>query len=406
MNNERGLMMDCRAVVVAAGVLAAGMASATEFSTFSPRALSLGGAGTGGARGAYSTYYNPAGLAESSLIRERIAISLGVYIRDYDLVDYVDRLADYDWDDITHNPVGNAADASAVADILREIPDDTGIIVGFGGAVLAQAGRVGFGVLTRAQLALIPDIDKTRLNITSSGDPDSIANNLSAIDIRGLATTEVPLAYAHPFEFEAGRLSLGAAIKFINAETYNGSIVVTEAESDTLSDELDSMYEQSAGFGLDAGAQFHFAGAPLTIGVLARNLNSPKFDTATDEEYEDPLQVRAGVEWGLVPGVLSLAGDVDVTRNETLLPGYESQMIGMGATLEGFPSIFALALRAGLMKNIAESDAGLLYTAGIGLGFRWVHIELSAAVSTEETEVEDTTIPKEAHVALSLASSW
>lgn len=398
--------MNKKLIVAAVGVLTAGIATATEFSTVSPRALSLGGAGTGGARGAYATYYNPAGLADSSSIRERIALSLNVYYRDYDLVDYVDQLSDYDWDDITGNPIGNAADASAVADILRQIPGNSGIIAGFGGALLVQAGRVGVGVLTQAQVALIPEVDVDRLNITPSGDPGSIGNNDSRIRLRGLATTEVPIAYAHPFDLDFGRLSLGAAIKFINGETYNGRIAVTDADSDSVSDELDASYEESVAFGIDAGAKFSFAGAPVSIGLLARNLNSPKFDTATAEKFEDALQLRAGVEWALVPDVFSLAADCDLTRNETLLPGFNSQMLGFGATLEGFPSIFALALRAGIMTNIAESNEGLLYTAGIGFGFKWVHIELSAAVSGKEVEADDSTIPKEAHVALSLASSW
>lgn len=398
--------MNRSSVWTVAAMMAAGAAAAGEFELVNPRALGTGGAGVGGAQGAYAVYFNPAGLAETEAARERIALSVHLFGRDRDFVDFADRLADYDWNDITDDPLANAADALAVADILREIPDGAALLAGGGGLLYAQIGRFGCGVRSGTQLALIPEVDKLRLNPTPAADPLSIANNQSAFVARGLAVAEVPIAYAYPIETGAGRISLGVALKYISAVTYNGRVVVTAADSETIEDELKTFDKQDTGFGLDAGAQFAFTDLPVRVGVLARNINSPEFDTVGGETFEDPLQVRAGVEWAVVPGVLSLAGECDITRNETLLPGYESQLAGVGLTLEGFPSIFALALRAGVMKNLAESDDGLLYTGGIGAGLKWFHVELSAAVSDDETTYDGDQYPREARVALSIESAW
>lgn len=396
-----------RCVVLAtAGVFTAMVAAGSEFISVGSRALSAGGAGVGGTSGAYATYYNPAGLAGTDGISDRISLSANIFVRDYELADYIDRLSNYDWNDITRNPLGNASDAFAVADILREIPDGGGVLVGGAGAVLAQAGPFGFGIVMRPQLALIPEVDKDRLNISGPWDPNSIAYNRSAIRIRALSATEIPVAYAYPIETAAGQLVLGGALKIISGETYNGSIVVTDADSDTINDEIEAFSKKSTGLGVDGGVQFHFAAAPVSVGVLARNINSPGFDTVTGESFEDAMQIRAGAEWELVPDLFSLVGDVDVMRNETLLPEYESQMIGFGGRLEGFPSIFALSLRAGVMQNIAESQDGPIFTGGVGFGFKYVHVELAAAVSSKSTTIDGTDYPREAQLGLSVVSSW
>jgi len=377
-----------------------------EFRLPGGRATAMGGAGVAGAGGAWSTYYNPAALAETGRIHTRAGVGLHLYAREQDLIIQADRLADYDWDDITDDPLGNAADAAAVADILRDVPDDAGLMIGGGGGFFGQIGTFGAGVLVDAQIAFKPTIDRVRLNVTSPADPNSIANNDSEVRVLGLVLSEVPLAYGHRLETDFGMVDVGGAVKFIKAITYDGTVSVTDTDNDDLEDELETYDEDDGGFGVDLGVLYHAPTLPLRLGLLARNINSPSFDTWDGGSIKEKMQLRAGAEVELVEEWLVLAADYAATENETLFPGYKSRMGGIGIAMEGYPGIFAGSLRLGLMKNLAESDSSVVYTAGLGFGLKWFNVTLSGAVSGDETTYDGDSFPTESYVSLALDSAW
>lgn len=379
---------------------------AAEFRLPGGRATAMGGTGVAGAGGAWSTYYNPAALAETGTIRTRGGIGMHLYAGEQDLIIQADRLADYDWDDITDNPLANTADSSAVADILRDIPADAGLMLGGGGAFYGQIGTFGAGLLVDVQVGLKPAIDRARLNITSPADPNSIANNDSEVRVLALALAEVPLAYGHRFETGFGRVDVGGAVKFIKAVTYDGTVSVTDTDGDDLRDELETYDNEDGGFGVDLGVLYHVPQWPLRVGLLARNINSPSFATWDGGSIKEKMQLRAGAEVALVEDWLVVAADCDVTENDTLLPGYKSRMAGIGIAMEGYPGIFAGSLRLGLMKNLAESDSSVVYTAGLGFGLKWFNVTLSGAVSSDETTYDGDSFPTEARLALALDTAW
>ena len=60
----------------------------------------------------------------------------------------------------------------------------------------------------------------------------------------------------------------------------------------------------------------------LSIGLVAKNLNTPEFDTASGNVLKaDPL-VRAGIAYDLLLDRLTLALDADLTKNETFIENY------------------------------------------------------------------------------------
>ena len=70
---------------------------------------------------------------------------------------------------------------------------------------------------------------------------------------------------------------------------------------------------------------------------------------------------------------------MDLTRNKTFNNEVDSQMVGGGFNYEPFKSLFALSLRGGLMYNLDTDDkSGLIYTAGLGIGVKWIQLDLSA----------------------------
>jgi hypothetical protein len=62
---------------------------------------------------------------------------------------------------------------------------------------------------------------------------------------------------------------------------------------------------------------------------------------------------------------LTLAADYDLKKNKTLTPGYESQIAAVGLEKTLLSEYFNL--RVGANKNLADSDAKTVYTAGLGL---------------------------------------
>jgi hypothetical protein len=100
---------------------------------------------------------------------------------------------------------------------------------------------------------------------------------------------------------------------------------------------------------------------------------------------------------------LSLAADIDITKNETTQPGVKSQNIGGG--LE-FTPIDWFSFRMGAYKNIEASNFGPIVTAGLTLGTTWLNVDLGAAVSPETAEYQGSSYPREAKVHLSLNSKF
>ncbi len=113
--------------------------------------------------------------------------------------------------------------------------------------------------------------------------------------------------------------------------------------------------------------------------------------------------VRAGVAYNIFES-LEIAADIDLTKNETLIPDVKSQMVGGG--LSYHPASW-FAIRGGLMKNLDSSDkADVIYTAGLGIGLKWFQVDLSAQMSSNDTTVGGTDYPEYAKVNLAIISRW
>ena len=177
-----------------------------------------------------------------------------------------------------------------------------------------------------------------------------------------------------------------------------------DSKSDNLSDELDNAKRKDTSFGVDVG----FLYKPeiisnLAIGLVGKNLNTPKFGTASGGKMEIDPQVRAGFAYDLGGDRISFALDADLTENETFIPNYNSQFVGGGVNLHPF-SWFSF--RVGLMENISESDEGIIYTGGFSIGIKWLQLDVAAEMASKKGEFEGDEIPRYARVQVALVSKW
>lgn len=250
--------------------------------------------------------------------------------------------------------------------------------------------------------------------LTGAGD---INNNQTAVMVKNVAFAEVPISYGHAFQLgQADRLGLGASLKAVRGRVYQSRIRLTEngqsVNSDDIVDGLRDNYEESTAITFDLGAQWRH-GEWLTVGVVGKNLTSPAFRSpqlkdqhgnfvnqdGTPGFYRDPdvklkPQVRAGV--ALDPlWWLTLAADIDLTENETVLTGldYKSRHLGGGFELH---ALSWLKIRGGLYKNIADDEIGPVATAGLTFGIPWVLLEVDGAYGLKEARYKEKDYPREA----------
>ncbi|MDD2898034.1 MAG: conjugal transfer protein TraF [Desulfuromonadaceae bacterium] len=269
--------------------------------------------------------------------------------------------------------------------------------------------------LTPEQLVSALNLTATTLNPTN----DTIDNNQSTVLLSGLAVVEVPLAYGHKFDLgNFGKLGIGGAVKAMQGSVYYNVVKVSELkDSKDTTTKAKDQHEESTQIGVDLGALWRmedvaFVG-PVSVGLALKNLNSPTFDgpkdpatgAATGKVKVEP-QARLGV--ALDPlSWLSLAADMDLTKNKTVIHGRDSQLIGGGleAHFDHWYAVW-LALRAGMYKNIGEDGSKPIITAGLSLGPQWLRFDLNGAFATEKAKYDNKSYPNEAKVEFGLSTSF
>ena len=221
-------------------------------------------------------------------------------------------------------------------------------------------------------------------------------------------------------------LKLGANLKVIEGYAAQSGVMILQDNQD-IGDILDKAYDNRKGstnLGVDLGALVNFSEMldkeiflNPQVGLTAKNINGPKFarpDVPAElagtpiaaqwnhDKYQLKPQVRAGVAINPMKN-LTVAADLDVTENDTMISGIKSRQLGLGAEINLFnrPK-FHIPLRVGYNKNLAESNVSDFFTAGVGLNMLHFYLELAGAVSADTSKVDGNTIPNSAAVSLSL----
>jgi len=415
--------------------LCASTLSAMQFQTLGYKSVGMGGAAVASSSGSFAAYNNPALLAKSPYSVE-VVLGGGISYEDHGAAASVKALDDSSFLD-TVDKVSDDLSKASDSDKANLI-NGKNIIIGMNGdavnvdpqvSIAAQVGSFGFGVFGSSNAVATAVVDQNRdqlifkdstygyARLTDNGDivastqleyeqrslEYALNNNTTYLDVTGLAIAEVPLAYGYAFDIAGGNLMVGGAVKYMKGISYveqykidnSGEVAGSEGKRDKTTNT----------FGIDLGLAYEPSFVKdLTIGLVGKNLNTPKFDVVDNGgEIEVKPLVRVGVAYDILAS-LEVAVDYDVTANETLVADYKSQMLGGG--LNWHPSSW-FALRGGLMQNMDASDkAGLIYTAGIGIGAKWLQLDLSGQYSSNETTVDGTTVPEYAKLNLAIISRW
>jgi len=215
----------------------------------------------------------------------------------------------------------------------------------------------------------------------------SFDDNESKILFRGALIAEVPLSYGYAL---SDNLAIGGNLKYIKARTYHSEVLVFDSDTQDLFKDATNDYMESNSFGVDLAALYKLDS--MRFGIVGRNLNKPSFDQKAAGNYELDPQIRIGAAYRLW-NMVTLAADFDVTENDTIISNnYKSQNIAGGVEVD---LLRFLQLRGGVYKNLSEEDIGIVYTAGAGLNFYLLQIDLAAALSADRATIDGNELPEE-----------
>ena len=341
--------------------LVATPAVAVEFAVVGPRAAGMGGAGVAVTTDAYATYWNPAGLAMVKSMDIRIQGTGQVTGRD-GIVKALDDLKDFNPDDTS------AANQTKAQSIANQINRPGATISGLGAGGLYFKGHFGehaFGFN-------VSDVATSGAFLTSpvqvtTGAQVNLAGQMA---LRGLEARQAAFSYAYAFADKT--FSVGITGKIIQGAAYNTTTNLQGGVDPNLSDNFGKA-EISTSYGIDLGAMYR-PSSWLKFGVVAKDINQPTFDAPGGLQYKLTSQVRGGVAvnpWS----TMTITADMDITSNQTLVPGLKSQVLSLGME-QTILSEF-LSLRVGTYKNV--QDAGSIFTPTAGLGIRIYSFRLDLA---------------------------
>ncbi|OCL84842.1 conjugal transfer protein TraF [Arcobacter porcinus] len=419
---------------ILASLLVSGL-EASQFHVLGSKAASMGGAGIATSPSSLAVYNNPALLAKN---KKTFAFhtGVGVGLTDNDVFASVDKLDDLNFSDLIDkykdvssmptnvdlndiNTLFEARDivlnmdeasmqANPTADLSFAIKNfGFGI---FGTADMSATAQVDenynrlifkdnsggfYEILEGGNVQISNQTDYENSSLICAMDDDSSCNAKTGVELETLGIVEVPLAYGHEFNSDFGDIYLGGAVKFMKGYAYS-SFYRLDSDKD-LFDDFDDSKKESSNIGIDLGLAYNpDFDKDLTLALVGKNLNKPKFNLVNGTTHELKPMLRAGVAYQL--GFMELAFDADLTQSESL-NGYKTKFVGGGV---GF-DLWIFQINAGLMKNLANSDnAGLVYTAGIGIG----PLEISGQMASKTTEIDGDKYPRYANINASLSFSW
>ena len=335
---------------------------AVEFVTVGPRAAGMGGAGVAVTTDAYATYWNPAGLAMVKSLDIRIQGTVQATGRE-GIVNALEDLKNF------NTSTGTSANAQSIADQINR-PGAT--ISGLGSGGLYVKGHVGehaFG-FNVSDVATSGAFVSSPVQVSQTPPGTGPITISGAMALRGLEARQAAFSYAYAFADKT--FAVGVTGKIIQGAAYNTTTNLQGGLDPNLLDNIGKA-TISTSYGIDVGAMYR-PSSWLRFGMIGKDLNQPTFDAPGGLQYKLTPQVRGGVAvspWS----TMTITADMDITSNQTLVPGLKSQVLSLGME-QTILSEF-LSLRVGTYKNV--QDAGSIFTPTAGLGIRIYSFRLDLA---------------------------
>ena len=251
-------------------------------------------------------------------------------------------------------------------------------------------------------------------SINTQSGTTNLNQNTTTVVLNGFGVAEVPLTYGYALN---DNIAIGANLKLMKGRVYGTQVLVFDDGSGDVLEKTDENFQETTTFGVDFGVMARYG--MFNFGLTGRNLNSPKFDGFEKDIYYNfadgtpnpapkhitvadvKLKPQATAGIAFIPfETFTIEVDYDLTKNETALTDYKTQNLSAGLEWDILRS---LALRVGAYKNMAESDTGVVYTAGLGLNLWAVRLDVAAAASPDKAEYDGEEVPKLAKASVQVS---
>jgi len=280
----------------------------------------------------------------------------------------------------------------------------------FANAIVNQAVKnsVSADDIIKASQEAVKYADQAKPVIDALASGTSYKNNESNLNIKAGSFTEVAFGYGRYFNKWLSGLAVGANLKAVNGIIANQTFKFME--DDKTKDATDDMFNNTKsswkpamdiGFLWEVNDKYPKIPMRPRVGLVIRNINSPKFDGPNDTSYKLDRQARLGLAISPL-NFWHFAMDMDITKNETAVKGYDSRQLAFGTEINIINrKAFNIPLRAGISKNLAESSSKSAYSLGTGINLLFMHFDVSAQMSSDKTEIDGTKYPNKLMVAAS-----
>jgi hypothetical protein len=404
--------------------------------------MSTGGAGVASSYGSMSAFINPALVNNKDNKRTEFGLSIGIGIQEHELGDYLNQLDDADVGDTIdeiENGEGNDErvenNAITIQNAFRNIGTNNNYLLLSPTAALSfKVGRhwsLGVAAYIDAKAKAIINPNKLdyiyyddekdqyiKYDPTAEGEDYStttkedykahsldyaIENFETYLQVKGVAIAEIPLTYANNFATGEYNINWGISLKYMRGSTTYTKISFADDDYDPL-ENADKNTVDTTTFGVDLGFVLQKNDSGLKLGVAAKNVNTPKFDTIDSGEYELEPKITAGIAYSATD-LIDITVDYDITEITDELTDTKYQYVGGGIN---FHPLTWFSLRVGAKKNLADEDDynGMIYTAGVGFGLKWLQLDASVQVSENTGNYDGDEIPRYVKANIALVSKW
>ncbi len=385
-------------------IMAPALSQAAPFSVLGPRALGMGGASVAAVNDSSAVYWNPAALADFKKVEVRVPV--GVALRDHmGIKDISNRINDIYGLVQTNNPAAITEMIGLISDLDKpnngtDLDSSLGLMV----SIPIGNSAIAFSTLGLVYGGIYPTVDTLNVSPAFSAVCPSnfVGCNNTALTGVGIGAVEPTFSFATAL---GEKVFIGVNAKMVYGSTFVHSEKVTANNFDNFVSNLDASETRNEEASVDAGILIR-ATETLRVGVVGRYLNSPTFpvqgifpqkDVPAPGDVTIPViperreielepQVRVGVAWNPFKNVM-ISADYDITKNESVgIPGYEDQTAAAGIELTLPAEV--ISIRGGVYKNMADSDANLVYTAGLGMRVFFFRADLAGAYDFQEQEYQ------------------
>ena len=380
-----------------ASICLAGTVVAAPFSPFDARAMGMGGTGVSSAKSASAANFNPALLATQSADDDfgMILPALGLLASDPDdLIDGIDDLQDQHLDALSDAITAGSAPAveAAAGDLataLRGIDGDS-VLVSLGGGAAFSIPSKKFGMALNISMvttvAISPTISTADLAAIDSiaagytGQTDPTDTLTSTVDAVALGIVEVGIAFARTFD-SLGGWSLGITPKIQQIITYDYKVTLDADDDEGFdSGDISDSEESESFFNADIGISKKFGGnQSWQAGLVVKNVIEQEVTSVLGTKMMISPQARVGISHATSWSTIAI--DLDLTDNDSVVVGNSSQFLAAGIELDAFDTA---QLRFGYRHNLSDDDGEDLLSAGLGLSPLGISLEISA-IGNEDT---------------------